>query len=135
MSSHAWPKGSSQTQRIRIVSNPVILITGALTGRATAVAFAKEGACVVVSGRRQAEGEALEAELRGLGAGAEFILADVRREQDVRGLVDQSVAHFGRIDTAINTPAPKVGPAQSPSGLPRAMRPPLTPMCLARCSA
>lgn len=96
---------SSQTQRIRIVSNPVVLITGALTGigRATAVAFAEEGAHVIVSGRRQAEGEALEAELRSLGVKAEFILADVRREQDVRRLVDQAVAHFGRIDVAINT--------------------------------
>jgi len=96
---------SSQTQRIRIVSNPVVLITGALTGigRATAVAFAKEGACVIVSGRRQPEGEALEAELRSFGVKAEFILADVRREQDVRRLVDQAVAHFGRIDAAINT--------------------------------
>ena len=59
---------------------PVILITGALTGigRATALAFAKEGATVVVSGRRQTEGEALETELRGLGAEAAFIAADVR---------------------------------------------------------
>ena len=56
---------------------PVILITGALTGigRATAFAFAKEGATVVASGRRGAEGNALEAELRSLGAEAEFIPA------------------------------------------------------------
>jgi NAD(P)-dependent dehydrogenase (short-subunit alcohol dehydrogenase family) len=52
------------------MSNPVVMITGALTGigRATALAFAKEGATVVVSGRREAEGKALEAELGGLGA-------------------------------------------------------------------
>ena len=83
---------------------PVILITGALTGigRATAFAFAKEGATVVASGRREAEGKALEAELRSLGAEAAFILADVRHEDEVRNLVEQTVARFGRLDVAVN---------------------------------
>jgi NAD(P)-dependent dehydrogenase (short-subunit alcohol dehydrogenase family) len=86
------------------MSSPVVLITGALTGigRATAVAFAKDGARVVVSGRREAEGKALEAELRSLGAEATFIGADVRREEDVSSLIDQTVARFGRIDAAVN---------------------------------
>ena len=48
------------------------------------------------------EGKALEAELRSLGADAIFIRADVRREDDVRGLIDQTVARFGRIDAAVN---------------------------------
>ena len=83
---------------------PVVLITGALTGigRATAVAFAKEGASIVASGRREAEGKALEAELRSLGAEAAFIRADVRHDDEVRILVDQTVARFGRIDSAVN---------------------------------
>ena len=83
---------------------PVILITGALTGigRATAFAFAKEGATVVASGRREAEGKALEAELRSLGAEAAFILADVRHEDDVRNLVERIVGRFGRLDVAVN---------------------------------
>src|SRR5258707_12350658 len=82
----------------------VILITGALTGigRATAFAFAKEGATVVASGRREVEGKALEAELRSLGAEAAFILADVRHEDDVRNLVEETVARFGRLDVAVN---------------------------------
>jgi NAD(P)-dependent dehydrogenase (short-subunit alcohol dehydrogenase family) len=86
------------------MSNPVVLITGALTGigRATAIAFTKEGARVVASGRREAEGKALEAELRSLGAQAAFIRADVRREDDVTSLIDQTVARFGRIDAAVN---------------------------------
>jgi len=86
------------------MSSPVVLITGALTGigRATAVAFAKDGARVVASGRREAEGKALEAELRGLGAEAAFIRADVRREDDLSSLIDQTVARFGRIDAAVN---------------------------------
>jgi NAD(P)-dependent dehydrogenase (short-subunit alcohol dehydrogenase family) len=87
------------------MSSPVVLITGALTGigRATAMAFAKDGATVVVSGRRDAEGTALEAELRSLGVEAAFIRADVRREDDVSNLIDQTVARFGRIDAAVNT--------------------------------
>jgi NAD(P)-dependent dehydrogenase (short-subunit alcohol dehydrogenase family) len=86
------------------MNSPVVLITGALTGigRATVVAFAKDGARVVASGRREAEGKALEAELRSLGAEAAFIRADVRREDDVSSLIDQTVARFGRIDAAVN---------------------------------
>ena len=86
------------------MSTPVVLITGALTGigRATAIAFAKEGARIVVAGRRDAEGKALEAELRGLGAEAEFIRADVLDEDDLRRLVDKTVARFGRLDAAVN---------------------------------
>ena len=86
------------------MDTPVVLITGALTGigRATAIAFAKDGARLVVSGRRETEGWDLEAELRGLGAEASFVQADVRREAEVRELVDQAVARFGRIDVAVN---------------------------------
>jgi NAD(P)-dependent dehydrogenase (short-subunit alcohol dehydrogenase family) len=86
------------------MSKPVVLVTGALTGigRATALAFARQGDIVVVSGRREAEGKALEAELRGLGAEAAFIAADVRHEDDISRLVDQTVARFGRIDAAVN---------------------------------
>ncbi len=86
------------------MGTPVILITGALTGigRATALAFAKDGATVVAAGRRDAEGQALEAELRALGAQAAFIKADVRHEEDVRRLVDETVARFGRLDIAVN---------------------------------
>jgi NAD(P)-dependent dehydrogenase (short-subunit alcohol dehydrogenase family) len=86
------------------MSKPVILITGALTGigRATALAFAKNGARLVIAGRRQAEGNAFEAELQNLGAEAVFIQADVRHDDEVRDLVDQTVARFGRIDVAVN---------------------------------
>jgi len=86
------------------MKKPVVLITGALTGigRATAIAFAKDGARLVVSGRRETEGKALEAELRGLGAEAAFIKADVRHDDEVRDLVDKTVATFGRIDAAVN---------------------------------
>src|SRR4029077_15806506 len=105
------------------MSNPVVLITGALTGigRAAAVAFAKKGANVVVAGRRDEAGNALVRELRSFRSEAEFITravrvrelrffgseakfnnADVRKEDDVRALVDKTVARFGRLDVAVN---------------------------------
>ena len=87
------------------MTTPVVLITGALTGigRATALAFANEGARVVISGRREEEGEKLVTELRKLGAEAEFAISDVRREEDVRNLIDKTVERFGRLDVAVNT--------------------------------
>lgn len=86
------------------MDNPVVLITGALTGigRAAAVAFAKQGANVVVAGRRDEAGKALVEELRGLGSWAEFVNADVRDEDDVRAMVDETVTRFGRLDVAVN---------------------------------
>jgi NAD(P)-dependent dehydrogenase (short-subunit alcohol dehydrogenase family) len=86
------------------MSNPVVMITGALTGigRATALAFAQQGARVVVSGRRDDAGLALVAELRAAGAEAEFIRADVRHEGDIQNLVDRTIARFGRLDVAVN---------------------------------
>ena len=86
------------------MNQPVVLITGALTGigRATAIAFAREGNRVVVSGRREEAGHALAAELRALGAEAEFLRADVRFEAEVRNVVEQTIERFGRIDVAVN---------------------------------
>src|SRR5258706_5393730 len=86
------------------MTTPVVLVTGALTGigRATALAFAREGARVVISGRRDDEGQKLAAELQELGAEAEFIRSDVRHEDDVRNLIDETVSRFGRLDAAVN---------------------------------
>ena len=83
---------------------PVVLVTGALTGigRATALAFAREGARIVVSGRRDDAGSALAGELRALGVEAEFVRADVQHEADVQALVRQTVERFGRLDVAVN---------------------------------
>src|SRR6202795_3233049 len=98
----------------RKMSNPVVLITGALTGigRAAAVAFAKKGAKVVVAGRRDEAGKALAKELRSFGSEAEFINADVRKEDDIRAMVDKTIARFGRLDVAVNNAATEgqVGP-------------------------
>jgi NAD(P)-dependent dehydrogenase (short-subunit alcohol dehydrogenase family) len=82
----------------------VVLITGALTGigRATALAFAQEGARIVVSDRREKAGQVLASELRELVVEAEFLPADVRNEDEVRSLVDRTVERFGRLDVAVN---------------------------------
>jgi NAD(P)-dependent dehydrogenase (short-subunit alcohol dehydrogenase family) len=66
------------------------------------LAFAKIGARLVVNGRRPAEGKALEVELQRLGAEAVFVQADVRHDEEVRRLIDQAVARFGRLDAAVN---------------------------------
>src|SRR6202167_6518985 len=96
------------------MTTPVVLITGALTGigRATALAFAARGARIVVSGRRDEAGNALVKELRDLDVQAEFVRADVRHEDEVRNLVDQTVKRFGRLDVAVNNAGTegKVGP-------------------------
>lgn len=84
---------------------PVVLVTGALSGigRATAIAFARERARLVVSGRRAQEGGRLAEELRSLGAAAEFVQADVRFEDQVQALVEHATKRFGRLDIAVNS--------------------------------
>src|SRR6266403_2163824 len=99
-SQYAWLKIKGGSA----MNSQVVLITGALTGigRAAAIIFAQEGARVVVSGRRDKEGKELVAELQALGAEAIFVRTDVRKDEDVRNLVDQAVKHFGRLDIAVN---------------------------------
>jgi NAD(P)-dependent dehydrogenase (short-subunit alcohol dehydrogenase family) len=86
------------------MSSSVVLITGALTGigRATAFAFAREGARVVISGRREEAGQALVTELCAMPTEAEFVRTDVRLDEDMRALIDQTIKRFGRLDIAVN---------------------------------
>src|SRR6201987_694040 len=95
------------SRRTSDMNGQVVLITGALSGigHAAAGAFAKKGAKVVVAGRRNEAGKALVKELRSFGSEAEFINADVRKEDDIRALVDKTVARFGRLDVAVNNAA------------------------------
>jgi uncharacterized protein GlcG (DUF336 family)/NAD(P)-dependent dehydrogenase (short-subunit alcohol dehydrogenase family) len=106
------------------MNKSVVLITGGPTviGSAAAVAFAKKDARVVATGRRDEAGKALVKELRSFGSEAEFINADVLREDDVRALVDQTVARIGRLDVAVNNVEPKARLARSPNRQRRAMR-------------
>src|SRR5258706_3306254 len=86
------------------VTGRAILITGPLAGigRATALACAREGASIVVSGRHGDKGKALVSELQEIGAEATFIKSDVRHEDEVRALVDETVKRFGHLDVAVN---------------------------------
>ena len=114
------------------MKDPVVLITGALTGigRATALAFAHEGAQVVVSGRHDDEGQKLATELRNLGTEAEFVRTDVRHEEEVKNLVDKTIARFGRLDIAVNNAGTVGTPGSAADVTPRAIKPSSTRMCL-----
>jgi len=109
----AYQTGQAWNRKEIAMNNPVVLITGALTGigHATALAFAKTGAKLVVAGRKADAGAAVE--LRAAGAEAEFVRADVRSEDDVRALIDATVKRFGRLDIAVNAAGTegKPGPA------------------------
>jgi len=94
----------------------VVLITGgnAGIGRAAAIEFARQGAKVVLSGRREKEGAEVIAEINASGGEALFVKTDVSSERDVEALVDRTVATFGRLDIAFNN----AGVEQDPGPLP-----------------
>ena len=120
------------------MSQPVVLITGALTGiaRATAIAYAQEGARLVVSGRREEAGAKLAAALRDAGAEAEYLNADVRRDDDVRALVERTVARFGRLDIAINSAGTEGTPGPATEQTPESYAATFDyPTCWEQCSA
>jgi NAD(P)-dependent dehydrogenase (short-subunit alcohol dehydrogenase family) len=78
----------------------VAVVTGGTSGigRSAAVAFAREGAKVVVAGRRQAEGEETVREVRAADGDGFFVVTDVTKEDDVRRLVTATVEKYGRLD-------------------------------------
>jgi NAD(P)-dependent dehydrogenase (short-subunit alcohol dehydrogenase family) len=84
--------------------NKVVLITGAGNGigRATALAFAKQQASVVVADINRADGEEAVNQITQAGGTATFILCDVTKDQDVKSLVDGTVETYGKLDIAFN---------------------------------
>lgn len=84
--------------------NKVALITGGTSGigRASAIAFAREGAKVVVSGRREKEGAETVDLIHKAGGEGIFVKSDITNELDVAALVEKTIATFGRLDFAFN---------------------------------
>lgn len=82
--------------------NKVVLVTGGTSGigQATAVAFAKEGAKVVISGRREKEGNETVRQIGNAGGEALFVKGDVSKAADVDAMVRKAVEAYGRIDYA-----------------------------------
>src|SRR6266702_7941215 len=85
-------------------SGKVALVTGGTSGigKATAIAFARAGAKVVLTGRREKEGAQVVDEIKKLGGDAAFVRADVAKEADVKAMVDFTVGKYGRLDVAFN---------------------------------
>jgi len=98
-----------------VFSEKVVVITGAATGigRATAMAFANEGAHVMLSDINEAAGEALAAELRHNGARTSFIRCDVAEAADCESLVSSTLREYGRLDFAFNNAGISEGQLQS----------------------
>ena len=93
----------------------VALVTGGTSGigKSTAIAFARAGAKVVLSGRREKEGAQVVGEIKKLGGDAAFVRADVAKEADVKAMVKFAVDKFGRLDIAFNNADASNGRARS----------------------
>jgi NAD(P)-dependent dehydrogenase (short-subunit alcohol dehydrogenase family) len=87
-----------------IFSGKVAIVTGGTSGigRGAAIAYAQQGAKVVVAGRRSIEGEETVKKIKDAGGEALFIQTDVTQESDVEAMVDKTVQVFGRLDIAFN---------------------------------
>jgi NAD(P)-dependent dehydrogenase (short-subunit alcohol dehydrogenase family) len=86
------------------LNGKVALVTGGTSGigKTTAIEFARAGAKVVLTGRREKEGAGVVAEIEKGGGAAAFIRADVAKETDVKAMVDFTVDTYGRLDVAFN---------------------------------
>jgi NAD(P)-dependent dehydrogenase (short-subunit alcohol dehydrogenase family) len=86
------------------LNGKVALVTGGTSGigKATAIAFARAGAKVVLTGRREKEGAQVVDEIKKLGGDAAFVLGDISKDADVKAMVDFTIEKFGRLDIAFN---------------------------------
>jgi len=86
------------------LQNKVALVTGGTSGigRDTCILFAREGAKVVFSGRREAEGQETLEMVRAEGGEGLFVKMEVSQAAEVQSLVEKTVAKFGRVDIAFN---------------------------------
>lgn len=95
---------TASTSSARRLQDRVALVTGGGTGigRAAALAYAREGAKVVLAGRRPAEIETVAREIVAAGGNALAVPTDVSKEDDIRRLIDTAVDRHGRLDAAFN---------------------------------
>lgn len=86
------------------INQKVVIVTGGSSGigRATAIAFAREGAKVVIAARRVNEGEETVRQIVEAGGDALFVQTDVTQEKEVQALIDRTLEHYGRLDCAFN---------------------------------
>lgn len=91
-----------------------VLVTGGGTGigQAIALAFAREGARIVVAGRREEPLKETVRQVEAEGGEAVAVTADVTRAADVRNLVERTVEHFGGLDVAVNNVGMLIAPAK-----------------------
>lgn len=101
---HAATQTNTQFTRSAPLKDKVALVTGASSGigHASAIELARRGAKVVVAARRKPELDALVEVIRAQGGEASAVEADVTREDDIRKMVDFTVATYGRLDIAFN---------------------------------
>jgi NAD(P)-dependent dehydrogenase (short-subunit alcohol dehydrogenase family) len=104
MSEHQLTKERNTMNNSKKFSGKVVLVTGGTSGigKTTAVQFARAGAKVVLTGRREREGAQVVAEIKKLGGHAAFFRADVAKDADVKAMVDFTTDKFGRLDIAFN---------------------------------
>lgn len=82
----------------------VAIITGGASGigKATALALARKGVKVVISGRREALCQKAVEEIRTQGGEAAFVVADVNDEVSIRQMIEFALTQYGRLDLAVN---------------------------------
>ncbi len=82
----------------------VVLVTGgnAGIGQSIALAFAQEGAKVVIAGRRISEGNETVAMIKDLGADAHFVKTDISNTKDVKTMIEACISKYGGLDYAVN---------------------------------
>jgi NAD(P)-dependent dehydrogenase (short-subunit alcohol dehydrogenase family) len=88
-------------------NNKVVLITGSTSGigKTSALGFAKEGAKVIISGRRKQRGDEVVDEIKSQGGDAKFIQVDVAHPEQIKMLVNKTIEAYGRLDIAFNNAA------------------------------
>jgi NAD(P)-dependent dehydrogenase (short-subunit alcohol dehydrogenase family) len=104
MSEHQSTEERNTMENSKKFSGKVVLVTGGTSGigKTTAIEFARAGAKVVVTGRREKEGAQVVDEIKKFGGDAAFVRTDVAKDADVKAMVDFTVDKYGRLDIAFN---------------------------------